>query len=82
MKNIKVHKLKILPEYYSKVISGIKSFELRKDDRNYKEGDYIQFFEYENGEYTGKSSNLFCVQYILRNCPQYGLMDGYVILGF
>jgi len=80
-KEFKIHKLKILPEYYDAVVNLDKQFELRKDDREYKVGDFIQFFEYENGEYTGKSSNCFRIQYILRNCPEYGLMDGYCILG-
>ncbi len=38
-----VHNLKIKYEYAEAVASGIKTFELRKDDRDFKEGDYIAF---------------------------------------
>lgn len=76
-----IHELKILPEYYDEVVTGRKNFELRKDDRNYKVGDLIRFHEYKDGEYTGKESILIPILYILRNCPEYGLMDGYCILG-
>lgn len=36
---MKVHKLKILPEYYNAQIEGKKNFEIRKNDRNYQVGD-------------------------------------------
>ena len=35
----KVHELKILPEYFWQVWHGNKTFELRKNDRNYNAGD-------------------------------------------
>lgn len=78
----KIHELKILPKYFNEVASINKQFELRKDDRDYKVGDYILLKEYENGEYTGRESGCLKITYILRNCPEYGLMDGYCILGW
>lgn len=76
-----IHYLKILPCYFEDVENGNKKFELRKDDRNYKIGDFIVLREFENGKYTGRRK---CKQitYILRNCPEYGLKDGYCIIGF
>lgn len=35
---MKKHELKILPQYFQAVWSGIKTFELRKDDRDYQLG--------------------------------------------
>lgn len=82
MKRIKqMHKLKILPQYYDSIISNIKHFELRKDDRDYQVGDFIILQEWENGEYTGRETG-FKIEYILRNCTEYGLMEGYCILGW
>ena len=75
-----IHELKILPQYYNDVIKGIKKFELRKDDRGYKVGDFILLKEYDN-KYTGREI-LLRVIYILRNCETYGLKEGYCILGF
>ena len=78
----KIHELKILPEYFKAVCSGNKNFELRKDDRDYMVGDYIDFYEFDGKQYTGRSLKFIKINYILRNCPEYGLADGYCILGF
>lgn len=50
-----IHELKISPEYYMDVVSGVKPFEIRKNDRDFKVGDCVKLNEYdaENG-YTGK----------------------------
>lgn len=76
------HALKTLSPYYSDVISGKKTFELRKDDRPFELGDKLLLQEYdpENGGYTGAEETLY-IDYILRDCPQYGLMEGYCIIG-
>lgn len=33
-----IHELKIIPQYFEAVVKGIKTFELRKNDRDYKVG--------------------------------------------
>ena len=38
---MKVHNLKIKPQYFKDVVSGIKTFEVRKNDRNFKVGDLM-----------------------------------------
>ena len=77
-----VHKLKILPEYFEPIVRGEKTFELRKDDRGYNVGDILDLMEWNlNGHFfTGRMKSKR-ITYILRNAPQYGLMDGYCILG-
>ena len=47
-----VHELKILPEYFEAVDSLHKQFELRKNDRDYKVGDFLLLKEFEEGTYT------------------------------
>lgn len=74
------HELKILPQYFDEVWKGNKPFELRKDDRDYKVGDTLRLLEFENEAYTGRECN-GVITYILRNAEQYGLKEGYVILG-
>lgn len=78
----KTHYLKILPEYFNEVQSLNKQFELRKDDRDYQVGDWLVLDEWENGEYTGRRIGCLPIKYILRDCKEYGLMDGYCILGW
>ncbi len=77
MKNIKK---KILPQYFESVLNKTKTFELRKDEDNVQVGDCLDLLEWDGEKYTGR--NVRCnVTYVLRNCPQYGLMDGYCIIG-
>ena len=76
------HELKILPKYFQEVWDGNKTFELRKDDRDYKIGDQLRLLEYSHflDEYSGRECNRTII-YILKNCEEYGLKDGFVILG-
>ena len=77
MKNIKK---KILPQYFMDVVAGIKTFELRKDEDDIQPGDVLDLLEWTGEKYTGR--NIRCpVTYVLRNCPEYGLMEGYCIIG-
>lgn len=75
----KTHELKILPEYFQAVWNEEKTFELRKDDRDYKVGDWVLLKEWDGEKYTG-SALILKINYILRNCEEYGLKDGYCIL--
>jgi hypothetical protein len=74
------HKLKILPKYYEKVLTGEKTFELRKNDRNYKVGDKLILEEHHLYSSSGRAY-LCRITYILKDCSEYGLKDGFVILG-
>lgn len=74
------HNLKILKPYFEAVATGDKTFELRKDDRPYTIGDTLVLNEIGAGNKpTGRTIEKK-VGYILRNCPEYGLNDGYCIL--
>ena len=42
---MKLHELKIKDEYFNAIIEGKKTFELRKNDRDYQVGDLIHFVE-------------------------------------
>lgn len=79
--DIVVHELKISPEYFDAVSKGTKQFELRKDDRNFQVGDFVILKEYDNGAYTGRKLWHKLISYVLRDCPQYGLQEGYCIIG-
>ena len=70
---------KILPEYFEAVRSGRKTFELRIDEDNAEVGDIIVLREWNDGQYTGRKIER-AVSYVLRDCPQYGLTDGYCVI--
>lgn len=74
------HQLKCWPEYYSMIAEGIKTFDLRKNDRGFKVGQQIQFEEWSPNlkEYSGRVTQRRIV-YILENFT--GLLPGYCILG-
>ena len=89
-----VHNLKLKDEYVAQVMYGEKTFELRKNDRDFKVGDLIHFTDtngkdlsYDNkvGILTTKEyrfeDNLFKITYILKNVPEYGLDKDYCIFG-
>ena len=74
------HDLKTLPEYFKDVYCGKKGFELRIDDMDYQVGDVFCLREWD-GEYTGKYY-INSIVYVLRDCPQFGLKEGYCIFGW
>lgn len=75
---MKVHELKIAPEFFSAVEDGIKKFEIRKNDRDYKVGDILILKEYISHDYryTGYT---FKVE--ITYMTDYAQQDGYVVLG-
>lgn len=84
-----IHELKILPQYFEAVQAGLKNFEIRIDDRNYKEGDTLILKEWFIGSdsanyntetpqyYTGREITKE-ISYILKG-GKYGLEEGYCI---
>lgn len=68
-------------EYFVRVYAGEKNFELRLDEDGIAPGDYLTLNEWEEGAYTGRKIKRL-VRYVLRNCPEYGLKEGYCIIGF
>lgn len=70
------HKLKIQPEYYDALLLGIKTFEIRKNDRDFKVGDILKLSEFKDGVYTG-GSYMAKIIYI----TDYAQQEGYVVLG-
>lgn len=53
---MKVHELKIWPQFFEDVLSGAKKYEVRINDRDYKRGDRLLLHEWnpETKEFTGR----------------------------
>lgn len=75
--NQKVHQIRIGTAFFDDVCSGKKSFELRKNDRGYEQGDILEMMEFTNGRYTGRSVKVL-VTYILEDFA--GLKEDYCIM--
>jgi ASC-1-like (ASCH) protein len=77
---VSTHYLKILPGYFEAVLAGEKTFEVRKDDRGFQEGDTVILQEYNPHTFPAYSGRKVQadVRYILRD---YDLRDGCVIFG-
>lgn len=70
---------KILPGYFRFVRRREKTFELRKDDSDYEVGDILVLREWDGSKYTGCLLHRE-ITYILRDCYEYGLREGWCIL--
>lgn len=73
------HSLKILPAYFADIYHGVKTFEIRKDDRGYNAGDTLVLSEWDQFKqaYTGRY--LWChVPYIIRD-PEW-CKEGYCVM--
>ena len=77
----KIIEKKILPEYFEAVITDKKHFEIRKDEDDVQVGDTVVLKEYDGEQFTGRTVSRN-IKYVLRNCPEYFLMDGFFILGW
>lgn len=77
---MKLHILKIETCYFNDILSKRKTFEIRKNDRDYQLGDLIHFVHYNGDEFIN-STEVFKITYILKDVSEYGLDKDYCILG-
>ena len=73
-----VHELKILPLYFDAVVMREKTFEIRKNDRDFHVGDTLILKEWDGEKYTGREVTRY-VNYILYD-RMGGLEDGWCIM--
>jgi uncharacterized protein DUF3850 len=86
------HELKSWPPFFTHMVSGEKTFDVRFNDREFQVGDTILFREWEPKEhgfhgapyYTDRQYRMR-ISYILDpqpgRDPDMGLVPGYVVLG-
>ena len=74
------HILKILPEYFDAVARYEKQFELRKNDRDFEVNDVVVLREWDGERFTGRETAR-TIKYIYHGTGEYGLDEGYCILG-
>ena len=80
-RGVKTHEIKLNVEFCDDVLNGIKTFEIRKNDRNYKVGDLIKFLPWDpsSSKYAIHEvhDKTYKIKYILSG---YGLQDGYIAM--
>ncbi|AYV20470.1 DUF3850 domain-containing protein [Vibrio mediterranei] len=70
---MKKHRLKIKPEYLISIIEGNKTFEIRKNDRDFKVGDRVCLVDEENKRY---------IDIIIKYITDYAQQEGYIVFSF
>ena len=78
----KFHMLKTIPPFFEQITSGKKKFEIRKNDRDFKVGDYLQLREYDSvtKEYTERETNRIVTHIMRKEGVPFGLREGYCIM--
>ena len=77
------HTLKVWPAYWDAIASGVKSFEVRRDDRGFQRGDVLRLRPFNpqyhcfTEPYSGIKKR---ITYILTG-GQFGIEPGYVVMG-
>ena len=76
-----LHELKTEAPYFAMICDGEKTFELRKNDRNFKHTDFLLLREIKSAEpleYTGRQA--VCeIRTTLEGYP--GMVEGYILMG-
>lgn len=80
------HSVKIIPAYFDAVKNGLKTFEIRKLDRDYQIGDTLILSEWQPetlsaGSYTGRRVYVIILYILTHDLFPDGIKDGYGILG-
>lgn len=79
-----VHELKTWTEYFLLMVNGKKSFELRKNDRDFRVGQELLLKEYDKESEKCTGRVLQCkITYVLKGeeAENFGLKKGYCIMG-
>ena len=72
------HKLKTLTHHFIDVVAGEKRAEVRKNDRNFKNGDFIILQEFDGECLTGNEHQVMITNIITGG--QYGIINGFAVL--
>jgi ASC-1-like (ASCH) protein len=75
-----IHELKTWNEYFEEVFMGHKTFEVRKNDRDFKKGDTLILKEWDNVRETFTGRKLARnVTYVFEG-GSFGLEKGFVVM--
>lgn len=75
------HELKIHPMYFNRVAEGVKTFEIRKNDRDYQVGDTLLLREYDPEKGWPDHASYGTIRATVVYTSNYEQKDGYIVLG-
>ena len=94
---MKIHELKLDTFYFDDVKSGVKTFEIRKNDRDYQVGDLLSLSRFEDGKYLKRKIGLYTnkenslkevplneadtILMVVNYIDDYEQKDGYIVIG-
>jgi hypothetical protein len=75
------HVLKCWPDFFTAVYEGVKPFEVRKNDRDFRVGDCLILREFDpvSQAYSGRETKRF-VRYVLQG-GGFGIAEDHVVMG-
>lgn len=71
------HHIKCKPEYFEPLIAGLRSADVRENDRDYKVGDELKIFEFGPKGHTGRYTSRR-ITHIIKGFP--AVESNYVVL--
>jgi hypothetical protein len=74
------HELKVWPAYFHPICEGVKTFDVRRDDRGFQRGQVLRLREWlmYSSSYTGNEEYVR-IEWILTG-GQMGIEPGYVVM--
>lgn len=75
------HELKCNPEYFARIGSGQKTFEIRKNDRDFQVGDILVLKEYDPKRGWPDHGSYEVIRAKVVYMTSYEQKDGYIVLG-
>lgn len=75
---LRLHVLKSLPEFFEPAIVGEKTFEIRRNDRDFRVGDLVLLYEWSDAGFTGRVSDVYSIEYVFPG-GKFGLDSDYCV---
>jgi len=77
---MKVHNLKIHVSFLHAILTGHKTFEVRKNDRDFKVGDQFKLYAYDEGIDRVEKNYAFIG--VITYITDFEQKDGYIVFAF
>lgn len=76
----KTHELKCWPEPFAEIMAGRKRYEIRRNDRDFRAGDFLHLLEWNptTQKYTGSAITVYVPH--LTPLPAFGATDDVVVM--